>query len=80
MTILAANSYTERRDQSCNMTRFYAMEISTDLFGCVLLVRRWGRIGAKGQSKIDAFDDEAEACLQFDKLEKQKKRRGYCPC
>lgn len=39
----------ERVNASQNMSRFYAMDLQPSLFGDVLLVRRWGRIGSYGQ-------------------------------
>ncbi|MCO6180972.1 WGR domain-containing protein [Ciceribacter sp. RN22] len=47
--------YGERFDEERNMARYYALEISPNLFGEVVPERRWGRIGAKGQNKVDAF-------------------------
>lgn len=47
--------YVERIDAAKNMARFYAMSIEPTLFGDVCLTRRWGRIGAEGQSKRHSF-------------------------
>jgi predicted DNA-binding WGR domain protein len=35
-----------RIDPACNMHRFYRPDVQPDLFGGVLLVKKWGRIGA----------------------------------
>lgn len=32
-----------------NMRRFYRFDVQPDLFGGVLLVKEWGRIGARGR-------------------------------
>lgn len=45
--------YAQRSDTTKNMARFYAMSIEPDLFGGSALVRRWGRIGTRGQERID---------------------------
>src|SRR4051795_12059649 len=36
-----------------NMARFYALMIERDLFGHVVLVRHWGRIGTRGRERTD---------------------------
>ncbi|GEO87513.1 hypothetical protein GCM10007920_30080 [Ciceribacter naphthalenivorans] len=71
--------YIERRDASMNMARYYAMDISETLFGETRLTRRWGRIGARGQSKVHIFQREEEAVLLFLDLVRQKRTRGYRP-
>jgi predicted DNA-binding WGR domain protein len=37
-----------RIDPARNMSRFYRLDIEPDVFGGVLLVKEWGRIGAHG--------------------------------
>lgn len=69
--------YVERTDRTKNMSRFYAMSIELNLFGEACLVRRWGRIGAKGQTKTHHFEQEQDAVELFLDLLRQKRRRGY---
>ena len=69
--------YTERRDTARNMARFYALSIEPTLFGDVCLIRRWGRIGTRGQMKAMSFSREDEALALFAKIQRQKARRGY---
>lgn len=69
--------YVERTDETCNMARFYAMAIERDLFGEIRLTRRWGRIGALGQAKVQHFAKEREAVAAFLDLVRQKRSRGY---
>ena len=38
-----------RVDPSRNMRRFHRLDIQPDLFGGVLLLKQWGRIGARGR-------------------------------
>ncbi len=71
--------YIERKDASQNMARFYAMSIEQTLFGDVCLIRRWGRIGARGQRMEHSFRREEEAVALFLDLLRQKRRRGYRP-
>lgn len=71
--------YIERTDASMNMARYYAMDISETLFGETRLTRRWGRIGARGQSKAHIFQREEDAVQLFLDLVRQKRTRGYRP-
>jgi len=69
--------YVERTDRTKNMSRFYAMSIEPNLFGEACLTRRWGRIGAKGQTMIHHFEREQDAVKLFLNLTRQKRNRGY---
>lgn len=71
--------YTERTDPSKNMARYYALEISESLFGEPCLTRRWGRIGASGQSLVHHFEKEGDAVRLFLDLIGEKRARGYRP-
>ncbi len=71
--------YTERTDPSKNMARYYALEISETLFGEPCLTRRWGRIGASGQSLVHHFEKEGDAVRLFLELMRKKRARGYRP-
>lgn len=69
--------YVERTDRAKNMSRFYAMAIEPNLFGEACLTRRWGRIGAKGQTMVQHFEREQDAVMLFLDLTRQKRNRGY---
>ncbi len=71
--------YIERTEPTKNMARYYAMEISGSLFGEACLTRTWGRIGRRGQSKMEHFRSEHEAVDMFLDLMRQKRKRGYRP-
>lgn len=71
--------YVQRIDTTKNMARFYAMSIEPDIFGGSALVRRWGRIGTRGQERIDSFTDDLQAISHFAFLARQKRARGYMP-
>jgi predicted DNA-binding WGR domain protein len=60
-----------------NMRRFYRMEVVTDLFGTILLQRRWGRIGTDGRLRCDPYPDIAAALSALTMLAERKRRRGY---
>lgn len=69
----------ERVDSSRNMSRFYALDLQPSLFGDVLLVRRWGRIGSYGQERHDWFGSEDGAAQALEELNAAKQKRGYVP-
>ena len=60
-----------------NERRFYAMSVTTDLFGNILLLRNWGRIGTAGRVRFDLCSGTTEAKTAFDELARTKHRRGY---
>lgn len=66
-------------DPDVNMARFYGIELQPTLFGEVSVLRTWGRIGTNGQAMMVTYDDEAQASEALQKVEKQKRRRGYVP-
>jgi predicted DNA-binding WGR domain protein len=68
-----------RIDPTKNMARFYSLEVERDLFGKAVLVRRWGRIGTAGRTRLDEHAGEGEAMTALMKMEKAKQRRGYQP-
>ena len=69
----------ERRDPARNMARYYVLSIQPTLFGEIQLTRRWGRIGAQGQSLNQVFNREGDAVRLFLELLRQKRKRGYGP-
>lgn len=69
--------YLRRIDPSRNMARFYALSIQPNLFGGSSVVREWGRIGSRGQCKVELLDDLANAEKIRDRIERSKRRRGY---
>lgn len=61
------------------MARYYALSIEPNLFGDICLLRKWGRIGTKGQMMVHHFRREEEAVELFLDLLRQKRKRGYRP-
>ena len=45
-----------RRDAARNMARFYQLRIEPSLFGGVLLITCWGRIGTQGRVRAREFE------------------------
>jgi len=67
----------QRIDPDRNMRRYYRMSVERDLFGGASLIREWGRLGARGQRRIEPHVDEGEAVSALLKLAHSKRRRGY---
>jgi predicted DNA-binding WGR domain protein len=72
-----ARIYLERIEPDRNMARFYALEIEADLFGHVLAVRRWGRIGTMGRRRALPCPSPELAMAEIERLRGIKLRRGY---
>jgi len=66
-----------RTDPQRNMARFYALSLEDSLFGHVVLIRRWGRIGAHGQVRSEWFDCQKAAADRMAVIAALKTRRGY---
>ena len=66
-----------RRDAVHNMNRFYRLTVTRDLFGTVVLLREWGRIGTYCRRRFDEKENSEEAERDAARLARQKLRRGY---
>ncbi len=66
-----------RVDPARNMRRFYSLDVERDLFGKVVLVRRWGRIGTAGKVRLDEYPEEGRAVAAMEALRARKIQRGY---
>ena len=53
----------QRIDPARNMRRFYRIDVQPDVFGGVLLMKQWGRIGSRGQCQTRRFEDAAAAYI-----------------
>jgi len=60
-------------DAERNIARSYELLVTTDLFGWTLVERRWGRIGAAGQSSCRSFSTH-DAASRF--IASVRRRRG----
>ena len=69
--------HLERYDPGRNLARFYRLELDHSLFGEVMLIRRWGRIGTAGRmaGTVMACPDAARRALTMWHM--RKLRRGY---
>ena len=66
-----------RVEPAQNMARFYSLDLERDLFGRVVLVRRWGRIGTAGKVRLDEYEGEGAALAALHALQQRKMQRGY---
>ena len=66
-----------RCDSDKNVARFYSLDVERDLFGKVVLVRRWGRIGTAGKVRLDEYPEEGRAVAAMEALRRRKIQRGY---
>ena len=60
-----------------NVARFYALMIERDLFGHIVLVRHWGRVGSQARERVEPYANQDEAAAAMGKLAAAKRRRGY---
>lgn len=69
--------YLERIDRTRNMARYYRLSIAKTLFGEWTMIREWGRIGSRGQTREHwcASSDEAASLLHAHRTKRE--RRGY---
>lgn len=69
--------HLKRIDPAQNMRRFYSLTVQPTLFGGASLIRDWGRIGTRGQTMMETFDEADDADKALNRLERAKRRRGY---
>ena len=69
--------HLRRLDPTRNMRRFYRLDVQPDLFGGVLLMKEWGRIGARGRVMAERYDNKALALDALRRQAERKRRRGY---
>ena len=60
-----------------NERRFYAVDISRDMFGEITVSRNWGRIGTSGRQRYDPYPNIRAAQQALDVITKSKRKRGY---
>jgi predicted DNA-binding WGR domain protein len=66
-----------RAEPARQVARFYALLVERDLFGTVVLVRNWGRIGTNGREMVEEFSTEIKAGRALEVLAQRKRQRGY---
>jgi predicted DNA-binding WGR domain protein len=66
--------HLRRIDPARNMRRFYRLSIEPDLSGGVMLMKEWGRFGARGRVAVERHDSEDLALAALQKQAEHKKR------
>jgi predicted DNA-binding WGR domain protein len=69
--------HLRRLDPARNMQRFHRLDVQPDLFGGILLMKEWGRIGARVRMVAERYDNEALAAVALQRHAERKRRRGY---
>ena len=75
----AFHLHIQRVDLSRNMARYYELSLEPTLFSEISLVRTWGRIGRRGQQRVDLYPTEQQALQTFLELLRKKRAKGYSP-
>jgi predicted DNA-binding WGR domain protein len=60
-----------------NERRFYAVDISRDMFGQISVSRNWGRIGTSGRLRYDRYPNIHAAQQALYVIANSKRKRGY---
>jgi predicted DNA-binding WGR domain protein len=66
-----------RIQPALNERRYYQIEVQADLFGTVVLARRWGRIGRSCRMRLEPYPDFGSALNALASLARRKRQRGY---
>jgi predicted DNA-binding WGR domain protein len=66
-----------RIDPARNMRRFYSLDVQPELFGGFVVVKEWGRIGARGRVTDELHATENLAAAAMQRHAARKRRRGY---
>ena len=71
------NALLTRIEPEENVHRYYALQITPDLFGGYALARSWGRIGRSCTVRIELHDTESTAIDALRAWQDRKRRQGY---
>ena len=69
--------HLRRVDPARNMHRFYRLDVQPDLFGRMLLMKQWGRVGTQGRMVAESFESAELALAALQRQAVRKRRRGY---
>lgn len=59
------------------MARYYRLSVVETLFGEWVMVREWGRVGSRGQSREHCCGSPDQAAALLEAHRSQRVRRGY---
>jgi predicted DNA-binding WGR domain protein len=66
-----------RYDPRRNMARFYRLQLCRTLFGDLVLIRHWGRIGTQGRIFQTIMENHSDGERSLQHWHQKKHRRGY---
>lgn len=70
--------YLESIDPGKNRRRFYSLDTATSLFGAIVLIRRWGRIGSRRPQERRSEYREIEPLLRdIRRMLRRRHLHGY---
>lgn len=75
--VTTTDVYLERIDHARNMARYYRLSVAETLFGEWVMIREWGRIGSRGQSREHCCGSPDEARALVKAHTAQRLKRGY---
>lgn len=75
--VKSTDVYLERIDRARNMARYYRLSIAETLFGHWTMIREWGRIGSRGQTREHWCRSHDEAVALLEDHRQARTRRGY---
>ena len=64
-------------DPARNRARFYSLDLVPTLFGEIVLIRRWGRIGTAGQQSETPVPSRDAGLAALIRAARRRRRRGY---
>jgi predicted DNA-binding WGR domain protein len=71
--------HLESLQPEVNRLRFYRLEVVRDLLGAWCVIRRWGRIGTRGQMRVESYPSRHAAEVAAERQARRKVARGYVP-
>ena len=77
LDLFPSETHLRRVDPKQNMYRFYAVTVEPTLFNEWAVVRRWGRIGTAGSTRVELHESMGEAINAVEQVNRSKLRRGY---
>ena len=70
--------YLESVDPEKNRSRFYSLETAPSLFGSIILIRRWGRIGSRHPQTLSSEYQDIDSLLkELRAILRRRHRHGY---
>lgn len=69
--------HVQQIDPARNRARFYSLDISRTLWGEVVSIRRWGRIGTAGQGSETAVTEPVFAIRALRRAARHQRARCY---